>query len=140
MVRIEKAGRGRKLKRRISALPRGSFVRRIPSRLRVATSCTSFLLRIASCLSFRRDKEKKKGKRKSGREEGRKKILSSGVILALSRATTLVVVVYYRPLCARLANFRHYRSLFSLKINSVCPQAFSKYERIINRRSEMIVT
>lgn len=61
------------------------------------------------------------------REEGRTKILSSGVILALSRATTLVIVVYYHPLCARLANFRHYHPLSSLKINSVCSQAFSEH-------------
>jgi len=50
--------------------------------------------------------------------------LSSGVILALSRATTLAVVVYYRPLCAELANFRH--PVSSLKINSVWPELFQK--------------
>lgn len=114
-------------------LCRGSFVRRIPPRLRVATSCTSFLLRVASRLSFRRDKEKMEGK-KCERREGRTKILSSEVILTLSRATTLAAM-YYRPLWAGLANFRHCHLLSSLKINSTCPQAFLGYWRIFNSRS-----
>lgn len=123
MVRIEKAGRGRKLKRRISALPWLLRLRDPFSAVRVATSCTSFLSRVTRSIEIKEKKETRKNENL---------VLRSNFSPISNRHSSLGIIFCLRPLYARLAHFRAniasllkikfiYRGLFQMQLKiSLC--------------------
>lgn len=64
MVRIEKAGRGRKLKRRISTLPWLLRLRDPSLAIREATYCTSFLPCVTRSIEIKEKEKENREERK----------------------------------------------------------------------------